>query len=964
MSAISLSGMELNPSAIIRFEQGFDAETPNGKLKAIQKGKPQLVKDRFGKALKSGPATGYLEYPTAAIMNPVEGTIEMWIKAEDWNPTDGKFHVFAETKAKEGWLLLYKYYGGQNINMLSASSPVKQLSAAGIAATTWKTGQWKHIVGTWSKNGVVLYIDGQTIDIYPIPGNLPEKLGKTIRIGDHPWQIERKSSSLIDEVRIYKKALTPEQVLVRYNKGAYGEKVPLNEKTVSLTLNGNPVKNCVTASVFTGGANVSSSKLNARFTMNPYGRNIPVDAKWNATSFSDGYAVTNFLLSAVKPGKYVVTAQIFDNSKKVCEIQKDIIIPDFSWRGNKIGLERKVMKPWTPVETAGTTLKCWNREYRFGKSALPEKITSGNVSLLTAPITLNAEINGKKVKWYKQTFVKKSADDFGAEFAGELFGQSGRQKVEVKVNAQLEYDGLLRIKLSSPDSKIFTSMQLNIPVKAKHAIYRHRYCLTRAGTAGNVPPGDGIVDKSSFLPFSWLGDNDRGLFWCCESDEHWPNGGSRNAYETVRSSGQVAMRINLLKDGQKFASDWNYEFALMATPVKKNPRHNYRYIRAIGDDGRPIGPKSNMKIEWTRPSKLRYFGYPEAVKMTEYKKLIDTRHAQGLRILQYLCLSCQASNIPEFRFYSKYWKMGYIDSMSADVVRYNAVFAAVAPGGKDYSDFITWKTDRFMTESGIDGLYHDNAFAYDSKNIQTPQGYLRDGKLHSTFAIFDSRALYRRITAMTRTHTNNPFNLAHMSGKVMIPILAYHEAYMDGEHFRNRIKDHYPDMLPLDMFRAEYMGRQWGITPYFLPEFTAENAKKVKPTRGLMALLMIHDVRITLAWCNYDVVNKALDALDEFGYADSDFIPYFASIPPAQTDMKDVYISAYKKDDGSVLLIVGNMSREKRSGKIIINLKKLGLGSFCTVDWLDKKKLQVKNASLNLNVPGQGYRMIMLKKVK
>ena len=37
----------------------------------------------------------------------------------------------------------------------------------------------------------------------------------------------------------------------------------------------------------------------------------------------------------------------------------------------------------------------------------------------------------------------------------------------------------------------------------------------------------------------------------------------------------------------------------------------------------------------------------------------------------------------------------------------------------------------------------------------------------------------------------------------------------------------------LDTFRAEYMGRQWGIMPFFLPEFPASYARQVEPTRGL-----------------------------------------------------------------------------------------------------------------------------------
>jgi hypothetical protein len=119
---------------------------------------------------------------------------------------------------------------------------------------------------------------------------------------------------------------------------------------------------------------------------------------------------------------------------------------------------------------------------------------------------------------------------------------------------------------------------------------------------------------------------------------------------------------------------------------------------------------------------------------------------------------------------------------------------------------------------------------------------------------------------------------AHMSGKVVVPVLAYDDTYLDGEHFRGLVKDRYMDVCSLDQFRGEYMGRQWGLTPFFLPEFDAEHSKQVEPTRGLMGLLMIHDIGIWPIWCNGQVADEALNALDKFGYVNAEFLPYFDPI--------------------------------------------------------------------------------------
>jgi hypothetical protein len=148
--------------------------------------------------------------------------------------------------------------------------------------------------------------------------------------------------------------------------------------------------------------------------------------------------------------------------------------------------------------------------------------------------------------------------------------------------------------------------------------------------------------------------------------------------------------------------------------------------------------------------------------------------------------------------------------------------------------------------------------------------------------------------------------------------------------------------------------------PFFLPEFTGDYAKAVEPTRGLMALLMIHDVSPWPIWCNTAVMNEALAALDEFGYVDADFIGYFDPTPPATTDMKDVYVSAYKRGNRA-LLIVANLSREDRKGEVRVNAQRLGLPLTKLITWPDKGTLPVSDGRVPLDIPRLGYRMLMLE---
>src|SRR5690606_9669015 len=145
----------------------------------------------------------------------------------------------------------------------------------------------------------------------------------------------------------------------------------------------------------------------------------------------------------------------------------------------------------------------------------------------------------------------------------------------------------------------------------------------------------------------------------------------------------------------------------------------------------------------------------------------------------------------------------------------------------------------------------------------------------------------------------------------------------------------YMDVMSLAEWRAVYTGRQWSVMGYFLPEFDADHRNLVEPTRGLAALVMLHDVAVWPIWSNIKVWNTMYDALDKFGYVKSTFIPYWSPQPPASTDMKDVYISAYKRSDGRALLVVGNTSREPRSGVVRLNAKALGLPVGKVLSWPD-----------------------------
>ena len=949
ISCLLLAGLGLAQTApviTISFDQDLNGLTAAGPLAGTADGKPVLVPGKVGQALKSGPTTGYVSFP-AALLKREAGTVEMWVQPLDWLPRDREFHVFFETRG-EGALYLYKYLDGNNLLMLTCGAVAGPYfsAAQGLA---WQPGEWHHIAGTWSHSGVRVFVDGKPQGPMPVQGQLPVKLAPTFIIGDHPWHIERTSSSLLDEVRIYDRALSPAHIAA-HAQGNYDFAAPLTAAQALLDYDLDPTKGEVLARFSTGGADVPDEQVRARFALVAKGQplgNAP------EVKLVGGEATATLPLEASKPAQFDVVAQVSQQGQEAFEVRRALVVPDIAaWKGNKLGLEEKVLPPWTPVRVKGQTVSVWGREYEFGIGSqdLIRQISSGGQPLLASPVHVTAP--GGAVYTTPLAPLSWKSSETRATLVRQIVPPG------VHMTATTEYDGLVWVELSGKLTLGENALTLDIPLRSEVAMYRHRYGSDWDTTkvTGLLPEGEGVIDHDKFIPFYWLGNNDRGLFWFCESDEMWPNGQSPDAVQVMREPGKVTLRLNILAKGQKLPDNWKFGFGLQATPVKPVPK-DWRKWRF------QPGRNANVSIMWPtpQPDSIKYFGYPEATDPALHAARIGKLHEQGIKAVPYLCLSFLSAACPEWPFFRKTWAMGPVDASSSDVAQYGAGFAMVSPAGKDYSDFIVWKTAQFIKQYGIDGLYHDNTHPYGSASLDAGCGYQRDGKVYPTYPILGFRDLYRRMYAVLKQSPRETFSMAHMSGKITIPILAYEDSILDGEHFRSRVKDSYMDMFGLDTFRAEYMGRQWGVMPYFLPEFDAEHRTLVEPTRGLMALLMLHDTAIWPIWCNAAVANEALAALDEFGYVDADFIGYFDNPNPATTDMKDVYVSAYRKG-GRTLLIVGNVSREDRQGTVTLIAACFG-GALPkqAQDWPAKTPLSLTAGKLSLSVPGLGYRLVVVE---
>ena len=162
----------------------------------------------------------------------ITGAISMsaWFKLR---PSKEGYHVIFSKSEKDerGWAM-YARAGssvGISINVRYRLGPIGYLPV--IANTDLKNDHWYHVVGTYDGGKACVYIDGKLGNQRFIEGNIATNNGLVI-IGDNPeWSVQGQDWSwngLIDDVRIFSYALSPEEVEMLYR----GEEPPMVKKLI------------------------------------------------------------------------------------------------------------------------------------------------------------------------------------------------------------------------------------------------------------------------------------------------------------------------------------------------------------------------------------------------------------------------------------------------------------------------------------------------------------------------------------------------------------------------------------------------------------------------------------------------------------------------------------------------------------------------------------------------------------
>ncbi len=957
-----------------------------------------------GSALRTGDGEGYLEYPAAGNIDARAGTIEFWMYAQNWDHDDGHFHRLIDVRG-EGQIFFYLRPPGAGEFVVRSTSK----TASRAYGSSSLKGKWSWYAMTWEKDARLgFYIGGikgsgeaWTHDCSAPSGATPvaENLQR-ILIGDFGGQPSRRAHTLIDEVYIYDRALTREEVdwVVRNAlTRKRGKDIPENFMQPRAKVVPDPSNHTLVVEIDSGDRSGNFAGL-AR--LEPAMGTVP--ATITQTNGRFGQAVISYADLPTRAYRVICDITNKDNEPVASIVTRFVAPGPPVWLQQKVGVSDVPPPPWTPVQGEDDRVRMWGRDYQLGTFGLPVEIQTQDASVLAGPVHFRSVVNGADITWTpgKRQITKRTK----AEVVYE--GTAGSNLGELSWRTQAEFDGFLLhdLVLAPAQDATVDLMELRIPIRKEFALLYSQGSRTR----GFLPLGQGKILGAG--GYWWIGNDDLGLCGVTEHDGSMVAGGDGHFSIAREPNGDVTVVYRFASKPTSLAEPWSLRLVLQATPTKPLPP-NWRTWRDAAPFAGPqadyLAWQTDVKLwiayPWPHEKAHKHFAFPVVKDAVWYRDHVKNLHAggpgmwrdsetlrkestpgvrtspSGNKVLPYSMFAFMAPGMPECDFYWREWynPLGF-SSLGEGLYKY----AAVRPV-PSYIDFMVWKHRELIREYGHDGLYIDFAgLCQAALDVEHGLGYKRDGVEHpATFPIVATREIWKRMYTMLRQENPGALLVGHTSENSCAPILSFLDIWEPGEgNWFGQLKDNYLEVLPLDELRAEFRAQHFGGISWWLPAWQraavledkdvavrradgSVGTVSVEKTHHMLGIGLLLDIFIwPITGTNYAAVRPLYAVQDEFGMGDVEFLGYWdnASVIGGQT--AEIRASAYRKPQGGALLVVYNTTRKTRVTRLGVDWERLkSNGPLEVLDAYTKEPVEVDGSALELEVPPLNYRLLWVR---
>jgi len=902
--------------------------------------------------------------------------------------------------------------GGWNVYLLPDGRPVFETRDAlntkweSLVATTGvPLDEWAQVVALFDPDRQVeeVYVNGE------MAGSRPRTDGAIGGLFRSKLFLGKQLDGLLGEFRLYNRALSAEEVRGLYKTTAPDPALASPAWRLRVTPHLFHDEGIVIAEVRLNGNREAAGPITGEVRLLPQGSKQVVRSRDISPLESGRTQEIAFPTADLLPGEYEIAVSARDAAGNVlATVSGYFMMPGRPWwYDSRAGLSDEVFAPLTPLDVrhdgARLVVSCWNRTLLFANLPLPEQLVSGKKELLAAPISLAGKADGQDLKWTGGPLAIREVSPAAVVFSS----RASSAGIELEAHGTVEYDGLIRVEVTlTPQRTVrLENLRLDIPLRREHASLVYYYRDPRYMASGALPAGGVARD---FNPAIWIGDEERGLQWLCESDRDWYHADPARAIEIFPDHDRVVLRLHLVSKAITLAPDiatsteaasrLSYAFGLQPTPIKPVERdawdlristcHAYgrEYFMLtdkVGDQSAldfcaARGTRTLVLFNWTD-----VLSYPAPINHDEdLRRMVKECHDRGLKVLLYL--GCQFSELaPEYagffddfaiwtspRAFSAY---GYLDNYPP--MRAQMTYSPCVKS--QWRNFIVANAERLMDQYDIDGFYLDGV-GVDGQchNIHHGCGYLHpDGTIHPTHPLWAGRETIRRLYQIVRSRKPDGQIDLHPAAYWSAASVAWATNVWDGETILGEDrKGENPtpgtfllDIVPLPMFRAQFMGKPWGVPTEFIHYYVPY------PIERTLSLTLLHDVtiraHITPTWL--DFMSSLWRLADDFGRKDAEWLPYwrnaeYVAVTPRGTDTEPgAFVSLYRHPRNGVLAVVSNLSRKEENVEVRFNLERLGLtgADIGAADALSGEPLNMENGRIRLGkMESVSWRLVWLKR--
>lgn len=337
------------------------------------------------------------------------------------------------------------------------------------------------------------------------------------------------------------------------------------------------------------------------------------------------------------------------------------------------------------------------------------------------------------------------------------------------------------------------------------------------------------------------------------------------------------------------------------------------------------------------------------------RQLAKACHKKGIRLLLYF--GYEMSNIaPEWPLYGDEC---LVFPRAGGYHRQPEQRAYIVCYRSHWQDFLAEGIARMIDEYDIDGVYLDGTeFPWGCQNVHHGCGYVKpDGSIGTTYPFFATRSMMRRIYAIVKSRKPHGLVNVHNSTCMTSMTLAWATSTWDGEQFGGIDRGvNVAELLPLEAFRCEFMGHQWGVPAEFLCY------ERPYTYREALSFTLLHDVLVRGAGLgpNLELESQLWRVSDEFGRKQAEWFPYWRNGEFVRVSPETAKVSFYRGKKG-ILAVISNLGPEEAEVTVTWQKEPLGLSAdLAAHDPLTQKPLPLDGATLRLRLPSFGWQMVWM----